>query len=359
MGTSGSPARRGRSLSRRSAVVAVAVAIALGAAPRAARADDTGTVAAATVLFDEGVKLMDAGRHAEACTKLARSQVLAPSGGTLLVLAECYEKTGRTASAWVAYREAAARAASAGKRDAEASALERATALYSKLARLTITVQASAQSDGLEVRRDGTVVSVAELGVPVPADPGAHDVEASAPHMKPFKKTVSIRAGETLDFAIPALAPETVDSAPVTGGVAPVRTEPRAEQASSNGGTQRVLGLTIAGAGVASLVAGGIFGVLAKSKNDEALQSENCPTATRCTANGLALTDDARSRALVSTVLVAIGGAALVGGGLLYFTAPRGAGAAVSSGKAVHRPTIRILPTWSASGVGGAADVRW
>lgn len=328
------------------------------ALPPLARADDTSTVAAATVLFDEGVKLMDAGRLADACPKLARSQALAPSGGTLLVLAECYEKTGRTASAWVAFREAAARAASAGKRDAEASALARASALQSKLPRLIVTVPTTSQITGLEVRRDGAIVSAAELGVPVPADPGPHEIEATAPHMKPFKKTVTAVAGETLDLAIPPLAPETVDSRPVE----PVAvTAPPHEASSSSGGTQRAIGLTIGGIGVAGLIAGGVFGLLAKSKNDEALQPENCPTATRCTAQGLMLTDQANSRALVSTILVIVGGAATAGGALLFFTAPSGKGAGHTSGSSTtaRSGSVSFTPAWSGGSLGGAVDLTW
>jgi hypothetical protein len=317
----------------------------LGSVP-SARAEDASTVAAATVLFDEAAKLMAAGRAQEACPKLERSQALAPTGGTLFLLGDCYEKTGRLATAWLTFREVAARAASAGKRDAEASALERARRLESLLPRLTITVPAATQTSGLEVRRDGVLVREAELGVPVPSDPGPHEISATAPQMKPFSKTVTLRARETLDFPIPALAPATVD---MSGGAAEPTTEPPAEH-PSNGSAQRGIGLGIAGVGVASLIAGGVFGMLAKSKNDEALEPENCPTSTQCTAAGISLTESAKSRAFVSTLLVAFGGAAVIGGGILFFTAPR-----QKSGVA----SLRIAPSWSPGSVGGAADLTW
>src|SRR6185295_17368753 len=82
--------------------------------------------AAATALFDEGLKLMDQGNYSEACPKLAKSQELAPSGGTLLNLARCYEKNGQHASAWLRYKDAASRASSAKKRDMEKLASEAA-----------------------------------------------------------------------------------------------------------------------------------------------------------------------------------------------------------------------------------------
>ena len=334
---------------RHAAATSLLTLLAVGSATPA-HADDASAVAAATVLFDEGVKLMDSGRAEEACPKLARSQALAPSGGTLQVLAECYEKTGKLASAWITFREVASRAASAGKRDAEASAVERANRLEPQLPRLTITVPAASKTSGLEVRRDGVVLKDAELGVPVPADPGPHVISATAPHMKPFKKTVTTRARETLDFPIPTLAPETVEmngagaSSPDNG-----TTEPPHEE-TPTGNAQRGIGLGVAGVGVASLIVGGVFGMLAKSKNDEALDPKNCPTATQCNATGISLTDAAKSRALISTILVVVGGAAVVGGGILFFTAPR-----QKSGMA----SLRVTPSWSPGAAFGTADLTW
>src|ERR1700689_2965643 len=99
--------------------------------------------AAATALFDEGRRLMGEHKFAEACPKLAESQRLAPSGGTLLNLADCYEHTGQTASAWVAWKDVASRANAAGKADVEKRALTKAAALEPALAKLTIAVDAA------------------------------------------------------------------------------------------------------------------------------------------------------------------------------------------------------------------------
>ena len=52
---------------------------------------------AAEALFDEGKSLMIEGKLAVACEKLEQSQRIDPAVGTLLYLAECYEKSGRTA----------------------------------------------------------------------------------------------------------------------------------------------------------------------------------------------------------------------------------------------------------------------
>ena len=151
--------------------------------------------AAAQQLFDEALKLMDSRRFAEACPKLARSQELAPSGGTLLNLGDCYEKNGQTASAWVSFRDAAARAATAGQKHAQAAALVRADALAAKLVHLKLTLAPDARRPGLEIKRDGESVSNAELGIDVPVDPGTHKIEATAPGYVPWTKDVTVSPG--------------------------------------------------------------------------------------------------------------------------------------------------------------------
>ena len=56
--------------------------------------------AAAEATFRQATALMDEERFAEACEKFAASQDLDPGLGTLLHLADCYDRAGRTASAW-------------------------------------------------------------------------------------------------------------------------------------------------------------------------------------------------------------------------------------------------------------------
>ncbi len=314
------------------------------------RAEDT-SVAAATVLFDEGVKLMDAGRHAEACPKLERSQALAPSGGTLLALGECYEKTGKVASAWIAFRDAAARAANAGKRDAEAFALDHAARLEPKLPRLTIVTPSGSAIPGLEVQRGGVVLKPAELGVSVPLDPGAYEIRASAPKRRTWSETISLEQGKRAEVVVPVLAAEE-------DGIrerALQKDEPPPSAESSPSSAQRTLGLVVAGVGLASLVTGGVFGLMASSTNDDALSHCTKSDVTRCDSRGLALTDDAKSQALLSTIFVAAGGAALVGGGVLFFTAPSSRSA--STGRPA--PTVRLAPAWNSRWAGAMASVQW
>jgi uncharacterized protein HemY len=78
-----------------------------------------GDKATAEALFAEGRRLMSSGNYATACQKFAASQKLDPALGTSLNLADCYDKSGRTASAWAESRDAAAAAHRVGSKDRE------------------------------------------------------------------------------------------------------------------------------------------------------------------------------------------------------------------------------------------------
>ncbi len=285
--------------------------------------------AAATALFDEGRKLMTQHRYADACPKLAESQRLAPSGGTLLNLAECYEHAGQSASAWAAWKDAAARANAAGKTDVERKAVARAAALETALARLTIAVPSESDVAGLEVKRDGIVVGRAEYGSAIPVDPGVHVIEARAPGKVPWTTNTEVAAKQadakvTVAMAdAPAPAPPSPVATPQANRPATLESSATPEQpASTTGSTQRAIGIATLGVGVAGVAVGTVFGLVAISKNNEALQPKNCSTSTKCFAPGLSLTSDAKDAATVSTIGFAAGAAAVVGGAVLWLTAP-------------------------------------
>jgi hypothetical protein len=337
-------------------VVALAgVMVTAGTAIAQTASSDT---VAAQALFDEGRKLMDQRRWSEACPKLAESERLAPSGGTLINLAECYEHTGQSASAWVAWKDAAARANAAGKRDVEKRAFGRAAALEPSLARLTIAVDKASDVDGLQVKRDGVAVGHAEFGMPIPVDPGAHVIEAAAPKKKPFSANVTVAAKQTDAQILVTLAdddtpkPAIVAEQPAVTPGGRVGETPGPEQpaqATSGWSGQKTVALVVAGAGVVGVALGTVFGLDAKSKNDQALEPQNCRTTMYCTPNGLSLTDDAKSAAVASTIAFGAGAAALVAGAVLWFTAPSGSA----------NVGLRVTPVVAQRAQGVALDMTW
>lgn len=273
--------------------------------------------------------------YAEACPKLAESQRLAPSGGTLLNLAECYEHMGRTASAWAAWKDAAARANAAGKAQAEKMALDRAAALEPKLARLTVALAPDSDVAGLEIKRDGVTLGRAEYSVPIPVDPGTHVVEARAPKKRALSAQIDV-APKQVDARVTVQlsdeAPVPVATATPTVATSPTATPVPAGRPESSGGgsTQRTVAWITLGAGVVGVAVGSIFGLEAKSNNDQALQPQNCRTSALCTQKGLTLTSDAKDDATASTVAFVIGGAALATGAVLWLTAPTDGGVHVA-----------------------------
>ena len=116
-------------------LVPIFVLGALSGSARAQTAQSGSDKVAAEALFEDARKLAAAGKYADACPKFADSERLDPSPSTLLNLANCWEKVGRTATAWATYREAESAANAAKRQDYMATAQRHADALAPKLAR--------------------------------------------------------------------------------------------------------------------------------------------------------------------------------------------------------------------------------
>lgn len=296
--------------------------------------------AAAEALFDEALELMTNKRYAEACPKLEESQRIDAGIGTLLYLAECYEKSGRTASAWATFREAASAANAAGQADRARQGKARADRLEPSLSKLTVRVAAENKSiPGFRVTRSGEAVQAPLFEAAVPVDPGQLVIEASAEGYETFTRTVSVPAnGGRAEILVPALVPLAGTAAPVApassaAATAPASSAPGAGQEGSalttdagtedDGGTMETVGIVMMGAGVVGLLVGTVFGVEAIDKDKKA--KDICGDDTSCpTEKGEQLSDDAQQAALISTIGFVGGAAFAVGGAVLYLTAPDG-----------------------------------
>ena len=333
---------------KRSALLPVlSLALVVLAVPaRVAHAQETSR---AQALFDDGRRLMNEGRFADACPKLAASQKLDPGAGTLMNLATCYEKNGQLASAWATFKEAAAASRSSGHPDWEAAARGRADKIEPELARLVVTVPKEAQLPGLVVERDGAPIGAAEWATPIPIDSGPHTIRAVAPGKKAWSTQVTIGAPRSqVTVSVPAL--ENDGAVPARPAAEPPRepASPSAGRPSEAGGTQRLVGLVVGGAGIVALGAGAFFGLKARSTYDDALAQ--CNPAHQCQQQGLDLADDATSQATISTIAFVAGGVMLAGGAVLYLTAPRGA---PTTGAAPPRSTGNMHVSLGGPGLAG------
>ncbi len=300
-------------------------------APSATAQGSASDKAAAEALYDEGRKLIKAKKYAEACDKLEQSQKLDPGVGTLLFMGECYEKQGRVASAWASFREAASLAKTQKDTKREKIARKRAERLDAKISKLTLKVPEPARVEGLSVTRNGKPIAAALWGTAIPVDPGSQQLAASAPGYEGWSTTVTVEGeAQQLTVEVPQLEkqpePDPVEPpADTPEPVPPVASttpdddgDPATDDGS--GGGQRMMGLIIGGVGVVGLVVGSVFGLSAKSKNDEA-NDEHCQD-NLCNQKGLDLTTEAQDAATISTIGFAFGGLALAGGIALYLTAP-------------------------------------
>lgn len=284
--------------------------------------------AAAEALFDRGMTATREGKFAEACQAFEQSQAIERGIGTMLWLADCYEKTGRTASAWALFREASSEARANGQTERAEAGRQRAERLEPSLGRLTVDVPVDGRPSGLEVLRNGTPVPPGLWGVPVPVDPGQHKIEARAPGHQPYAQMIGIEKGPGVwKVTVPQLVAEPKAPAPVAAPTLvaepAVLAAPPPLPKEKPGKVQRITGLVIGSAGVALLAVGGGFGVRALRKNNET--KDLCGDAKQCSnPKGVDASKSASSAATLSTVGFAAGGALLAGGLLTYLLAPKG-----------------------------------
>lgn len=266
----------------------------------------------AQALFDEAQALIAAGSIEEACPKLAESHRLEPAGGTVYNLAICLERQGKTASAYVAYDEALARAVKDGNREREAGARDRLSSLKPRLMRVVVRVDPQAAAlDGLDVRFDGASVRAEAWGIRVPMDPGPHVVGASAPNHAEYKKEIVLdEPGREYEIEIPALT------------ALPAPPKPPAEPpAAAANGSRSPLGYVLLGSGGLLLAGGAVSGALAFAAHRDS--DDACPAGRdSCTTAGVRDEEAAHRFAWGANIGIGLGLVAAGIGTYLLLTSP-------------------------------------
>jgi hypothetical protein len=371
---------------RAAATLAIGLAAASLATASPARAEPaTHDEAMAETLFKDAKRLMAAGDYASACPKLAESQKLDPGGGTLTALALCHEQIGKTATAWAEFIEVRTGAQQGGRADREKYARQHIAALEPNLSRLTILVDpGTAQLADVTIKRDRISVGQAAWGVASPVDPGEHVIEASAPGKLVWSTRVVVGTDhDSKTVAIPELDDETTaasssssgepaDKVPAFGA-APPETDTKSESAANGsdadattaegtihrGGTQRVVGLVLGGAGLVAAGVGTYFGVQALSQSNDA--KKDC-SPTNCTdPNAVQSNNDAKTSALVADVLLGGGAVAFIAGAILFFSAPSDtpSASAPAGGTTGGLRDVRVLPAMASRGGGVLLQAKW
>jgi len=301
-----------------------------------ARAEDASAAetAAARALAVEGLKLAQANNCADAVPKLERAEKLYHSAVVAGRLGECYVSVGRLVEGTEVLRKVLREPQAADATPALTKAMDRAQrvldAAKPRIAGLTIKVAAVAD---VRVKIDGNVLQSALVDSEVPTDPGEHSIEVSAPGFLRSGSRITLAEGEKKSVSLTLTRDPNAVVAPAPAGDAgathptsssPARDQPSAPAlaAQPNAPTNREPNRTGAyvslGIGAAGLAAGGVLGLLTMQQHTD-LQGR-CPNDV-CTPTEQQDLDSAKQLGNFSTIAFGVGGAGLVLGAVLFFTA--------------------------------------
>ncbi|MBK8259198.1 MAG: hypothetical protein IPK82_41895 [Polyangiaceae bacterium] len=322
---------------------ALCVAAACFVTAPTARADDA---AAAQVLFDEATALKDKSDWAGACPKFESSYKLDPALGTLLNLANCFEKLGKIASAWARWEEAYQWATKNGDDRAEYAKTQR-DALAPRLPKLKINVPTKAAA--LSIERDTTKVAEAMYGTALPVDPGEHTIFIKRDDEVLKTEKVKLVEAQTAEVSFDLAAIEKAAPPPKPkGNVVVVGASPALRKA----------GWAIGGVGVATVLGAAVLESLALSKKANA--TVYCTADKLCTPQGIAIINDARTFAEAGQ-WVGIGGLAVTAVGITLLIVAPSNNVTVQPGEPAKKDEraqrdVWAVP-WVAPAAGGAGNV--
>ncbi len=275
--------------------------------------------ARADALFQQAQTLLDAGKVEAACSKLEASEAAGNSIETLLHLADCYERAGRSASAWHAFQEAQAVAHAEKDAEREQVAAERASALEPKVMRVVLIVPPLSRVPGLTVQLGNNTIPAASWGAGIPVDAGVQRISASAKGHRSWQLDLSVARGDAREYRVnvPTLTPVP---------------QPNSDRRT----TFRTAGFVTGGVGFAGLGAGAVFSALSRSADD----ASTCARGViQCTPNRSNRTGYGEAAA----VSFAVGGTLLATGVTLFVVSP------APDSKEQHAP-LRVAARVAGSG---------
>lgn len=268
-------------------------------------------------LLAEGKRLMAARQYAVACPKIQESQRLAPATATLLELAICHEKHGKTATAW---RELnAVIRQGVGTDSSSKTARSHLNALEPQVSRLTVRARPGVDTSGIQFAIDGLPMEDSAWGTPIPVDPGSHSVVVSIGGARQWsgsvnvgehgdRQTVDVPVGRPTASPAPQTPAEPEKSVPVAEKIErPPLTEPPKEEDEPERRPSRphrpVMGYVMLGAGLAGIGVGSYFGLHAIS-----LRKDSDAGCVRgCTQSAVDLNNDAKTAAWASNIGIGVG----------------------------------------------------
>lgn len=291
--------------------------------------------------FHEGKKALLAREYERAADLFRTSQEAEPAAGTLINLAECYEKLERFASATRTYalgRDAAAKR-TPPRNDWVQLASDRIAAIrpFLSYARISGTVP-----PGGHLELDGEPLDTTALGSPLPMDPGEHRLTMKAGNERVGSQTFAVapRADVPVTFTWPAPGSKVPQAS----------NEPRNPSNSKSGSVEASeergpspLTFVFAGLSVASIGAGTGF-LLARNGQIHAILDDE-----RCKAPALGAADATYCNGKVRDVLgyapqtiFFVAGGALAVASVATYLLTRDSGPKIPSARTVCRPVVGL-----------------
>jgi hypothetical protein len=307
-----------------------ALALATLVAAASASAQQARDPVAAEALFRDAREAFKKGDYATACPKFAESHRLDPAAGALFNLADCEERAGHLATAWLRWQELVDLLRPTPEDDRFDVAQKHVKDLAPRLPRLRVRWAGAPVEDAV-VKRDGVELGSASFGAALPIDAGKHVVEVTAPGRAPRSFTVQTTEGATADVEISAS--EAKAGTPVPPPVTPPKgEEPKPPKTSSGGSALPALGWTGVGLGVVALGIG--IGTGAAAAAAKSTVGTECNAYYQCSQAGLDAATSGRALATTSTVTIVLG-SILTATGIGFLVV----------GAATRKPTAaRVLP---------------
>jgi tetratricopeptide (TPR) repeat protein len=250
-------------------------------------------IAAAKAAFNTGRSLEAAGDYAQALGKFREVIAVKTTPQALFHVGFCLEKLGKWTEALGAYRLAAEKAEEKHESSLHQQAEESRARLEGLVPKLVI--ERGRGAEAAEVSVDGVPLGATAIGHPMPADPGPHQVSASAPGKT--KVTIDVVLAEAETKHVPIELAATAVSPPVpTASTSAAASVSATASASSSPPTQppghtpwsRSTGYIVGGAGLGSLAVSGVFLFLRqRTINDleDKCQGVHCLTSLESTSN--------------------------------------------------------------------------
>lgn len=281
---------------------------------------DGASRARAEVLFQEGSDLLEKGNVGEACPKLEAAVELTRGEalGGKLVLARCYERAGKKASAWGLYQDVALRAERLGQRERQAEAKTKSETLAPELHVVEIAISdAVAATPALQISLGGKPLPRGAWASKIPVDPGALEVIATADGRTPEKRTVVIPnapGSSRVVFDVPLAVNEQPPADLVK--------KPPAPEKSSFWSPVRIASMPIGIVGLGGIAAGAAIGFIAQAEHQDAIFVGNCSGSPLLCDDASGIRD-ARALGDAGTAVFFVGAGLTVAGVIMFAVAPR------------------------------------